>query len=662
MNSFKQKALTYFTLASCLVVGSSAVRMYLANDKKISINTSYINVLSGLKLPKQEIQLPKTIVRNFREIEFPSMQMTYVEEIPKVINITFKKKATTPAPVKVQNYKESVLPFFEPIALSPIYFEGSLPKNLVALYEPIKDFEEVKTMLAEAAPKVEDIVSTVSAAPTTNAEPEFFEYTQDELRPVVATTENKKEEKVIKGKDAVEEVAIDDLVAFDYSKANQDIVQNKLPTMSKVTHSIVSSTVPVSMPNQAKKIAPEVKKEDPKAKQAEEKSLLRAPAKKVSMVIQAVGTDLKYTKPVTGFEIRFQDDLSEILEDHNSGSALFEEKLSESSMTRSVTILKRGYAPTNTELIVESGSTDISLPLIEEHKFNEYMESSLKKGAAGAILVELDDETEYAKIDAPSAEPINMDGDLKITKTNDFRYQFFTGVRAGNVLITYKDNKGNLLSKIIHVHENELTYDANIYESVKDEKLVLNEEDLLAKEKEPLIIAADQVKEFASNKESVKINDHTYKVGMNRQLLASRRYFELTHQNEPIFIGTRSNNNVSVPSENFMRYVLSKLEGQKLGNRCLVQVNLSKKAQRVDVGSESSANSIVTFTQVLDKNGKFYDSVGEKTQKIIVVGENQGAPELNQDGKINLKITYQDGSVQYMGSYCSPNTYLVEQL
>ena len=151
-------------------------------------------------------------------------------------------------------------------------------------------------------------------------------------------------------------------------------------------------------------------------------------------------------------------------------------------------------------------------------------------------------------------------------------------------------------------------------------------------------------------------------MNFNKTLLGGRKYVELTHQEEPVFVGFKENGNIDVPSENFMRYILSRFEGSKLGNRCLVQVNLNKKASKVDVAAESVGQSLVTYTQVLDADGRFYDSVGAKSRKLIIVGENQGAPGISQDAKINIKITYVDGSVHFIGSYCSPNTYLVEQL
>jgi len=111
-----------------------------------------------------------------------------------------------------------------------------------------------------------------------------------------------------------------------------------------------------------------------------------------------------------------------------------------------------------------------------------------------------------------------------------------------------------------------------------------------------------------------------------------------------------------------MRFILSGVEGTKLGNRCLVQVNLENKIQNFEVASESVGASLMVQSQALDSDGKFYDSVSEKTKKLIIVGESHSTSTHYDDGKINIKIQYTDGSQHYLSTYCSPNTYLVEQL
>ena len=339
-----------------------------------------------------------------------------------------------------------------------------------------------------------------------------------------------------------------------------------------------------------------------------------------------------------------------------------DQELAQPKMNRSITLLKLGFAPTNTDLILEEGVTELSIPAIEEDTFNELLAPYEARGPIGAVLVELDDTVEGASLDVPYSQVLKLDEKMKVTEGDDFTYQLFVGVKAGNAMLSYKGQRGDITSKIIHVHEREVSFESNFFEDVLNEKVTLLEEDLLSKEKTPLILSAEEVKQFATSKTASKINDHTYRTDFNRTLLGARKYLELSHQSEPVFVGFKEATTLDIPSENFMRYILSKFEGGRLGNRCLVQVNLAKKAVKVDVAAESVGTSLMTYTQILDADGKFYDSISSKSSKIIVVGENEGAPDLSQDGKINLKITYQDGSIQYLGSYCSPNTYLVEQL
>jgi hypothetical protein len=339
-----------------------------------------------------------------------------------------------------------------------------------------------------------------------------------------------------------------------------------------------------------------------------------------------------------------------------------DDSLAASKMTRSIVMLKKGYVPTSTELILEEGSSEVSIPLIEEEVLYDLNGEFEQKGSVGSLLVELDDETEIAKLDVPFGKVIKLNGELKPTENEDFRYELFLGVKAGNAMISYQKGTGEVVNRIVHVHENELTYDANFFEDVINEKIKLYQEDLLGKETSPLILTTEQVKVFAKESATKKINQNTYHLNFNTQNLGGRRYVELTHQSEPIFVGARDNNNLTIPSESFMRYILSNFENSKLGDRCLVQVNLSQKISSYEVSAESTGSSLVTYHQVLDRDGKFYESVSEKTRKIVILGESQASGETSKDAKINIKIRYLDGSHQYLSSYCSPNTYLVEQL
>jgi hypothetical protein len=670
----------YLTVAMYLVVGTVAVRVLAPEMTTVSFTTSYSKIFSNtdvLTAEADSVVAPEIV---FDSIKFPVEKKIVAKVQPKPV---VRKPAVVS--MKIEKVSKNELPFHEPVVLSKVTLQNELQTNLVALFQDFKYEAE-----ALAAAPVTDEISTKLAA---SEEPEFYDYPAEAKKAAPVTSEESaktvKEEIVDNNveeivepvaaqapveavaSDVTEEVAVDDLIAFDYSKAKEEIKAQTIPTVSTVTtHAVAApqSGLPTVDLRGIPAASKPSKSTKPVTTQPEKNNLIQN--EKASFVpttfpsrvtIQISATDLKKTSDEVGFEVRFQDDLSEAIQDYNSGEVNLDQTLNGEKMTRSVTVLKRGFAPTNTDLIVEAEGAKVSLPLIEENTFNELLAPFESRGPIGAVLVELEDGVDGASLDVPYSQVLRLSEDLQVVEDNNFAYQLFVGVKAGNALLTYKDGRGSV-SKIIHVHERELTFEANFFDEVSNERVTLLEEDLLGKDKNPLIISAEEVKEFATNKTAKKINNHTYETDFGRTLLGGRKYLELTHQQEPVFVGYKDKMKVEVPSENFMRYILSKFEGSKLGNRCLVQLNLSKKASKVDVGAESVGANLMTYTQILDADGKFYDSVGSKSRKVIVVGENQGPAEYSQDGKINFKVTYEDGSVEYLGSYCSPNTYLVEQL
>ena len=677
-----------FTILSYLVVGTMVVRFAMPEYVSLSFSSSYLNILTDapMKLSAPvELVAPELV---FSKIEIP---------VEKILAKSATKMVFRPTPKVEIKTANNELPFHEPVVLKKLEMTHELPATLLASYKEFS-FEE---KLMASSEVLADEVTTSLAANAVTKEPEFFDYPSnnqksdkkeiaaqaetsavvenenvadlmDDKKVDVAEVEvsepeffdypEKKASPVSPVAAAVTPVApqapaaaIPNVLAFDYSQAKSDISQKVVPEVVQATSHQKSSPS-----NTTTKPLKDIQEEE--IGQTAPNAFMAPTDYPVSLSIKALGSNLSKLEEVQGFEVRFQDDLSEMMEDYGSGEVRFETKMNQPKMTRAVTILKRGYSPTSTEIILEEGTGSVSIPLIEEETLNDLILPFERKGAVGAILVELDDETEVAKLDVPFGDVVKLNGDFKKTENEDFRYQLFVGVQAGNAMVSYHRGNGEIISKILHVHENELTYDANFYEDVINEKIRLYEEDLLAKESSPLIISGEQVKIFATNVVAKKINNHTYKMNFGSSHLGGRRYLELGHQSEPVFVGVRDNNNVTVPSENFMRFILSNVEGSKLGNRCLVQVNLTKKAQKIDVASESVGQSLMTSTQMLDSDGKFYDSFSNKTRKIIIIGEGQGGSEVSPDAKVNIKIQYEDGSVQFLNSYCSPNTYLVEQL
>lgn len=652
--------ITSLTLVFALVVGVVGVRVLNSVDTEITIDSSYLSLLEASRVEAAEVAVIESPEMNFREIRIPVL--------PKVLpkKIIAKKPVMKKIVIEEMIYvSKNELPFNEPVTLKKVSYNVGLLENMVALYNGLP--VEEKVLIAEEIKKpVVDEVKTVQAS--TDAEPEFFEYEskpEEKVEDVeVAAAPVLEKEKLIENIKVVvqdiqpvvappvqktEEPKVD-MVAFDYSGLRQDIRDNRVPTVSMVdTH---------RKPKKHSVVKPPVQEE---ITENSEKNALVAPVYETQMTIQGVATDLRHNDVLRGFEVRFQDNTSESFEDYGDGEVSVSLSMSRPKMTRSMVLLKRGFAPTNTDLILEEGAGSVSIPVLSQELLDTQMAPFERTGPVGALLVELADETEKATLDVPFGKVITLDGDMRETSSEDFRYQLFVGVKAGNALLSYVHGN-EITNKIVHVHEREVTFESNFFEKEKLEKVSLFQEDLLSREKSPLVTASENVRVFAKNIHGQKLNQNTYRMDFGRALMGGRNYIELAHESEPVFVGTKNETNLSIPSEGLMRHILSSLPDSKLGNRCVIQVNTKRKIADVSVAAESVGEGLMVSTQYLDADGRFYESASEKTRKIIMVGENQSSDNQDMSGKVNLKITYLDGSQEFLGSYCSPNTYLVEQL
>jgi hypothetical protein len=655
---------TSLTLVSCLVVGIVGVRVLKSDNVEISIDSSYLLLLENSSQKSSEQVAIAAPEMSFEEIKIPVDLKKVVSRIAAA-----RKPAPASAPeLKMLILEKNELPFHEPVKLARVEYRGELLVDMVALYNGLP--VEEKVLIAEAKKlDIQDEVKTAQSSEkevTDDAEPEFFEY-QDKADQVAnpaevagaanPITENKIENVEISVQDMLPSQtpvqaqapapSITNLVGFDYSALRQDLRDNKVPTVSAVT----------TRPRKSKK-----SKVDPAPTPVPEPEEEERTNKSLSqMTIQGVATDLKTNGPLVGFELRFQDNPSEVVEDYGDGEVTVSVAMAHQKMTRSTVILKRGFVPTNTDLIFEEGAGSVSIPVLPQDLFDDLMLPFENSGQIGSLLVELDDSTEIAKLDVPFGKVITLDGDMRETTSEDFRYQLFVGVKAGNAILSY--THGNEVThKIIHIHERELSYESNYFEKTNINQVSLFQEDLLSREKSPLVTSSENVKVFAKNIQGEKLNQNTYRINFGRALLGARNYLELGHEKELLFVGTKDETRISIPSESFIRHVLGSLPESQLGNRCAIQVNIKKKISDVVVGSESVGESLMVNPQYLDADGKFYDSASDKTRKVVVFGEKQGADAQDMNGKVNLKITYLDGTVDFLGTYCSPNTYLVEQL
>lgn len=367
---------------------------------------------------------------------------------------------------------------------------------------------------------------------------------------------------------------------------------------------------------------------------------------------------------IFNFEIRFQDDLDEIVQDYGKGVARLNysaelnenRKLSSNMNTRRGVISARNHYSTVIDFVFEGLDTQFSIPLFEIEKFNNLVQAVGVSALGSQILVELDELTEDVELDVDTKfeAKLFLDSSLNIVDRADaeFSYIMFLGVTPGNTIINFRNSKGRVTNKIIHLSPKDIYYEPNFYAEVPSDKMSLYEEGLRSKCIGMLDINEEKIKPWSFPGKIVKesLNAHT----INEMLypLGTRKYFDFTHFEKSIFVGRWSEENIILPTKEYANNILNEFEIED--EECMVQLNLVKPVSALYVTGLSETGFMNTDVRYLDQNGNFYRDISSKTDRVFVAGEEQGL--------INIKLEYTDGSRQFIQTYCSKNTYLVEQL
>lgn len=533
--------------------------------------------------------------------------------------------------------------------------------SLVALMDNLQMPTDTMVAEAEVAPVEEaptapvvDSVQMAQAAPASgvDAEPEFFEIptkkeekkveeiAQVENEPAVAPIEPPAYEKP-EGWDlpvssqtaaTAEEVKLDDdIETFSYGAS----ATKPVPVVPAVAVTTQSPSVQTPKPDYS------------------------IPPEGVRVVIAPVAVGLSKASALKRFEVQSKDDDSEFWENNDNSQVVWNEAVVGES-ARAVIVQDRtgDYMPTHVEVAMVEKTHEV--PVFSYEKMRSLPQVTAKV-PTGHLLIELDEET--IDVDVDGSEPVKtkLTQDFIVTKGDNHRYVLLSGVEVGNRSLAVKHSDGRSAFRVIFVQENEMTFEPNLYANEARLALKLNEEDLLAKKKRPLVISGDQVTAFFTNKKAQKSAPGVYSLPSVPRLLGSRQYLALSHQSENILVGVEGSGSVDIPSEGLMREVIGRFKLTGSAQACIIQVNLDRPVKSHQVLAQSYDEGHVSYSLALDADGEFYESMGETSRRLFIMSENR-ATKFSENGKVNIRLEYQDGSFRSFSSYCSPNTYLVEQL
>lgn len=627
-----------------------AVTKFIPNVNKTSINGSVIQTTYPL-IGKDSIQ----IKRDIKKVK---------------INIKNKIEIDTSSPISIGAIKIKKRKTFNWVA-SYKPFIYSYKKQLIANNE-LKQNEKISNVINKQ--NTIDRISTVLASNEKSISLPNYENTRLEEKSSM-------------------KVKSDDLVFFDYSGSiesnaiakikNESKSKTSETTIGNVTNKLTTTKVlDVSKMhkepslNQAKLVASVDKnlandmatQDDLISKLMHSKKVDSQFVERKSNILQKYNSEYSISprsihtnniqKTLSSFEIRFNDDIDEIIQDNNSGTISITNSLNSEISIRRAVLFSSGHIPLAMDLVFEPSTIAINPPMLTNEYFSKMLLENNLNGPGGHLLVELDDLTEDVSVENDDGyeSKLYLSKNFKVVdpSDSDFNYILFVGINPGNSTLSFRTNKGEVTSKIVHVENDYILFDSNFYIEHKRDKVDLFEEYLLSKKPNPLSIRVSDVKNFSYDTKYSKKAINSIESNRSLYPLGTRKYLELSHLNESIFVGYWDKTIIDIPSEEYMRFIINSFNDANLFGKCVVQVNLSKSAKQIFYSGSNGNKFMKVDKLLLDKDGIFYDSFGKNTKKIFLLGQQQGV--------INLKIDYIDGSKDFIQTYCADSTYLVEQL
>lgn len=355
------------------------------------------------------------------------------------------------------------------------------------------------------------------------------------------------------------------------------------------------------------------------------------------------------------FDFEFVPDYDTFNANTDLGSGLLElrEPLNSSMGIIRGAILKRDYVRTKLDLTLEKKEKFIEVPLINQEYFDTFLERNKISGEGAHVLIDLHELIKSVELDTNYEAKIFLNENFKKVPQGKERYVLFFGVNPGNVLLRALDTNKEISQKIIHINEGEVYFDQLGQVTGRVETVELFEKNLLGKVNTELNIEGKNLKILNSDYEAKNVGINRYEYFRPSLPTGTRKYFELTHQNENLFMGLWNAVKVELPDRNFKTQILQQLNLRGLEESCIVQANFSKAVAEFKAYGEGSDDGIDLEIYYLGRDGLISSEIVENTNKAFIVG--------NLPGVINGSVKYLDGTKDFFQSPCSQNSYLVEQ-
>ena len=360
------------------------------------------------------------------------------------------------------------------------------------------------------------------------------------------------------------------------------------------------------------------------------------------------------SRSANAFEFVPDYDRAERLDDQTSGEIAIAYSLSGEMNTQTGIVQAQGMIPTRVELNL-GVTKGIEVPLINEEGIQKFLVKQGLSIEGNLLMVALDASIVDTEIDSRFAQRFYFNQNFKPqTNAAGASYVLYAGVKTGNILIRYLLNNKEVAQKIVYVGDGEMYYEDPSFSKSERETFTFTTRSLLGQKKKELVIDGNAISYFNTTNTAKKKTLNAYEVKVPTLANGMRKYLEFKHLKDSVFVGSWNEKDIEIPGNDFIGKVLEMNQISSLKERCVVQVNLSKDLREFKANGKNRSGEMFVETSFLDKDGNFSKDSSELAEKAFIVGD--------MEGLMNVKLDYTDGSTEFLKTFCSEGTYLVEQL
>jgi hypothetical protein len=353
------------------------------------------------------------------------------------------------------------------------------------------------------------------------------------------------------------------------------------------------------------------------------------------------------------FEFIPDYDRAERNDDESSGEIHLGYSLNGEMNTQTGIIQARGVIPTRVELNIGSVEA-LQVPLISEDGIQRFLEKQGLAVEGNLILLALNSNILDTEVNSNYGHKIFFDENFKsLNERIGASYVMFAGVKTGTIMLKYLLNNKETAQKVIYVGDGEMYFEDSQFTENTREMYTFTTRNLMGQKQKELVINGSDISFFNTNINAKKKALNAYEIKIPTLVSGMRKYLEFKHLKDNILVGSSSEKNIEIPGNEFIGKVLEMNQVDSLKERCVVQVNLSKKLSELKSNGKNRSGEMLVETSFLDSDGNFSRD-SELAEKAFIVGD--------MEGLFNIRLNYTDGSTEFLKTFCTQGTYLVEQL